>query len=364
MTPENIADMEKLEASIKEVSEALRSRAPAKGVIVTAVAAGLMSEAWVTNGLGADEIVALLHGERDEESNGLLAAYTACAEHVQASSKFGGIMYKMLMGLVALTGQERIPGSRARSVTPAKTVPKLVLEDVESDKDHDTLKLTRFQGNRGSSDRAGSYTKITVNDVNAGAGAGSEVSEYVLKGLALAMVTGEWPTEEEIEEFSLGDAPELADRSRFRMRHSQPTLSKILAKVMECVSKSKSGSLSACFEKLRSQVFTLASDMNRRSGEVAAATGRLYSWWNNASEMLQGNSIAHAIYIEKHLESSKGWGIHVVVDMTSMFIVFERMIGGVTAPPSEGRDEDISWPPSRRSCGLPAIERCSLSRTR
>ena len=120
MTPENIAEMEvgaigdgsfhKGGCRGPEVH-----RAPAKGVIVTAVAAGLMSEAWVTYGLEADEIVALLHGESDEESKGLLAAYTAYAEHVQTASTFWGVMYKMLMGLVTLTGQERISIPRART---------------------------------------------------------------------------------------------------------------------------------------------------------------------------------------------------------------------------------------------------------
>ena len=107
-------------------------------------------------------------------------------------------------------------------------------------------------------------------------------------------------------------------------------------------SKGKAGGLSTAFKKLRSHVFTLASDMTPRGGEVTASTGLVYGWLNSASEMLQGNSMAHAMYIEKYLDSSKGLGLHVVVDMTSMFIVCGRMTGDSVGSSAEGCEEDMS----------------------
>ena len=344
MNPEKIALLEEeaRDAQVLEITNLLKAMAPGKGVMVTSVAAGLMAEAMVSSGFVADDLVNLMHGEEDMETEGRKAAFTACAEHVRESSKFGSVMFKMLMGLLASTSTREKPIPNQRPAVPISSrggfQPRVGLQDVESDDEADTqAQSAKFSGRKTGLDGP---VRMGVNGIDPHSG--FAVSKYVQKGISLGLVTGEWPSEEEIDNFTLGDAPELAERSRFRMRHSQVTLSKLLAKVLDCQSKGKAGGLSAAFEKLRSHVFTLASDMNRRGGEVAASTGLVYGWWNSASEMLQGNSMAHAMYIEKYLDSSKGLGLHVVVDMTSMFIVFGRMIGGSAGSSAEGREEEMN----------------------
>ena len=344
MDPEKITliEAQARDAQVLEITNLLKAMAPGKGVMVTSVAAGLMAEVMVSSGFVADDLVNLMHGEEDEETEGRKAAFTACAEHVRESSKFGGVMYKMLMGLLGSTstGEKKIPLQKPAVLNSSRGgfQPRMVLQDVESDDETDTVaQSVKFSGRKTGLDGS---DRFGVNGVDPGAG--FAVSKYVQKGISLGLVTDEWPSEEEIDNFTLGDAPELAERSRLRMRHSQVTLSKLLAKVLDCQSKGKAGDLSVTFEKLRSHVFTLASDINRRGGEVAASTGLVYGWWNSASEMLQGNSMAHAMYIEKYLGSSKGLGLHVVVDMTSMFIVFGRMIGGSAGSSAEGREEELN----------------------
>ena len=98
------------------------------------------------------------------------------------------------------------------------------------------------------------------------------------------------------------------------MRHSQPTLGKLLAKVMECSSKTKASGLNTSLEKLSSFVFTFSGDMNRHGGEVAAWPA--VQLVEQRERDVAGNSIVHrkilgTMYIEKYLESSKGWGPHL-----------------------------------------------------
>ena len=61
------------------------------------------SDQKVSSGFLEGDLVNLMHGDEDK------AAFTACAEHVRESSKFGSVMYKMLMGLLVSTSREVDP---------------------------------------------------------------------------------------------------------------------------------------------------------------------------------------------------------------------------------------------------------------
>ena len=108
-----------------------------------------------------------------------MAAYAACAEHVRSESKFGNVMHKMLMGLVASTVKQKIAPMKTRTNTPVKPVLKLVLTDVESDDEADTLKMVR-SGGRSDSERMMRGSAVNgVNEVNVGSDM-VDLSEYVL----------------------------------------------------------------------------------------------------------------------------------------------------------------------------------------
>ena len=192
MDPEKIALMEEQarDAQVLEITNLLKAMTPTKGVMVTSVAAGLMAEAiMVSSGFVADDLVNLMHGaEEDVETEGRKAAFTACAEHVR---KFGGVMYKILMGLSgsASTGEKKISLQKPAILNSSRGgfQPRMVLEDVESDDETDTVaQSVQLSGRKTGLDGS---VRLGVNGVDPSAG--FAVSKYVQKGISLGLVTGE-----------------------------------------------------------------------------------------------------------------------------------------------------------------------------
>lgn len=147
MTSENIALM-KAEAMgniVKEVSELLRSSAPARGVVVTSVAAGLMAEAWTSNGLAADEMVALFYDADSEEAKGLLAVFYRVRRACKGIPEVCGHHDENADGASGVNGERQTCLIQAAQCYSGEaSIPKLLVTDVESDEEADTLKMSRF----------------------------------------------------------------------------------------------------------------------------------------------------------------------------------------------------------------------------